>query len=552
MTDPVNWPRSGDALAPDGTTFGSHAGLVYGPSRPMELYSPEWWRERLLARLRARAAICEGYDEFYEGEQPLAFASKKFESVFGARYRRLPANFMPLVVDAEKERLIVQGFRFGAKPDSDKGVWRIWQDNQLDAESQIATEIALVKGVAYALVAPSPSGSPLITIEDPTETIVETAPGNRRVREAALKVWLDDDRYMRAYLYLPDVIYKWRSVNRRDNSGGYDTTRWEPHRDEGEDFPVRNQLGVVPVIPLLNRPRRDGTGRSEIAPAMGNQNAINKLRFDALVASEFVAFPQRWATNIDIPIDPDTGQPIAPFKPGVDVLWVAQRPTPEESAQYGDRIPPASFGQFPAADLAPYYTAIDNEVGAMASISRTPYHYLLGSPTSVPPTGESIKSSEAPLVRKVGVAALHFGEGWEEVMRVALVAANQPSKARTDGETIWADPETRNDAARTDSVIKQYQAGLLPDEIAWEELGYSQQQIDRIKALRAAEPVKAEADDLGPQVNAAGILIRSGFDPADALRAVGLDPIKHLGLLPVTVKDQAQLAAPAGVEDITA
>lgn len=38
-------------------------------------------------------------------------------------------------------------------------------------------------------------------------------------------------------------------------------------------------------------------------------------------------------------------------------------------------------------------------------------------------------------------------------------------------------------------------------------------------------------------VNAAGTLIRSGFDPAAALVAVGLDPITHLGLLPVTLQD---------------
>ena len=43
------------------------------------------------------------------------------------------------------------------------------------------------------------------------------------------------------------------------------------------------------------------------------------------------------------------------------------------------------------------------------------------------------------------------------------------------------------------------------------------------------------AEELGQRIGAAGTLIRSGFEPADALRAVGLDPIKHLGLLPVTL-----------------
>jgi hypothetical protein len=452
------------------------------------VYSPEWWVARLVGKLRSRAQDFNEYSSFYEGKQPLAFASDKFAETFGRRYSRLPSNFMPLVIEAERERMIVQGFRFG-KPDADKGVWRIWQANQLDAESQIAHEIALVKGVAYAMVAPGPTG-PSITIEDPCEMIVETAPGNRRIRLAALKVWVDDDGYTRAYLYLPDFIYKYRSAEKSTDSGTYswESVRWQPYADPDEDFPVKNQLGVVPVVPLLNRPRRDGTGRSEIAPVMGNQNAINKLRFDALVASEYVAFPQRWVTNIDIPVDPDTGQDIAPFRPGVDNLWAVRKPTPEDMAEYdAGKYPIPTLGQFPQGDLSPYINAIELELGLLATGSRTPYYYLFGTPSSVPPTGESIKSSEAPLVRKCIAEEVHLGEGWEETMRLALIASGQSSKARADGETIWSDPETRNEAARTDSILKQYQAGLLPDEFALEELGYSQQQITRIAELKAAE-----------------------------------------------------------------
>ena len=456
---------------------------------PLELYSPEWWLRRLLSRLMYRRSVVDEFDRFYLGTQPLAFASAKFREVFGERYSRLPANFMPLVVDAERERLAVQGFRFGDATRGDKDVWRIWQLNQLDAESQIAHEIALSKGVAYTIVAPGEDG-PVITIEDPTETIVETQPGNRRLRSAALKMWTDDERFMRAYLYLPDTIYKFRSAKAVPER----IEGWPAPSMVGEsEMPVTfdgdvevevHTLGV-PVIPLLNRPRRDGTGRSEIEPVMGNQNAINKLRFDALVASEFVAFPQRWVTNIDIPVV--DGKEIAPFKPGVDNLWASRLPTPEEAAQYGDKYPSPTFGQFPAADLKPYIDMMREEVGQMASISRTPYHYLLGEPTSVPPSGESLKSSEAPLVKKVGAQAVHFGEGWEETMRVALKADGQESKARNDAETMWADPETRNEAARTDSIIKQHAAGLIPDEFALEELGYSQQQIQRILDMKEQE-----------------------------------------------------------------
>jgi hypothetical protein len=496
--------------------------------KPLPL-TPEWWLKHLLVKLKTRAPMAREYDEFHEGQQRLAFASDKFAQVFGRRYARLPSNFMPLVVNAEKDRLVIQGFRFANRQAGDNTAWSIWQENQLDAESLIAHEIALVKGQAFALVTPQNGKTPLITIEDPTEVVVEAASGNRRLRQAALKVYRDDDDRMRAYLYLPDEIYRFRSE--RPVKGGtntWESISWEPYAEEGEEFPIKNPLGVVPVIPLTNRPRRDGSGRSEIASIMGNQNAINKLRFDALVASEFVAFPQRWATNIEIPTDPDTGKPIAPFRPGVDTVWIARRPDPDEAAQYGDKFPSAAFGQFPAADLRPYFSAIDSELGLMVAASATPYYYLFGSPSSVPPTGESIKSSEAALVKKVAAQELHFGEGWEEVMRLSLIAVNQQTKAKTDGEAIWQDAETRNEGARTDSVLKQWTSGLLPDEFALEELGYSPQAIARIAAMKAAATPQ--------RVDAAGALVRAGYDPADALRAVGLDPIKHLGLLPVTVQ----------------
>lgn len=454
-------------------------------SKPYTVGSYQWWLQRLLRRVQRQQAYCRPHWAFYEGHQPLAFASKKFHEAFDDRYEALPANFMPLVIDAERERLIVQGFRFGNKP-ADKAVWALWQANNLDAESQIAHEITLTKGASYTMVTPQNGRPPLITIEDPEQVALETQPGNRRVRIAALKVWRADDGYYYATLILPEYIFKFRTRNSTASEyagiSWTDPEIWVAAPGDGEDWPLRNELGEVTVVPLLNRPTRDGHGRSELVPIIGNQNAINFLRFSALVGSDVAALPQRWARNLDLDVDPDTGQVKVPFKPGVQNLWTTRRPTPEESAEYGDRYPATEFGQFPAADLRPFVTLIQEEVTQMASISRTPYHYLLGTPQSVPPTGESIKSSEAPLVKKVVAEAVHLGEGWEETMRLALIAQNQRTKARQDAETIWADPETRNEAVRTDSIIKQYEAQIITQEVALEELGYSPQVIARIMA----------------------------------------------------------------------
>ena len=66
---------------------------------------------------------------------------------------------------------------------------------------------------------------------------------------------------------------------------------------------------------------------------------------------------------------------------------------------------------------------------------------------------------------------------------------------------------------------------------------YTRQQYGLPQAAPDAfdELPEYDAEELAQRIGAAGTLIRSGFEPADALRAVGLDPIKHLGLLPVTL-----------------
>lgn len=47
------------------------------------------------------------------------------------------------------------------------------------------------------------------------------------------------------------------------------------------------------------------------------------------------------------------------------------------------------------------------------------------------------------------------------------------------------------------------------------------------------------------KVEAAKALVSVGYDPEDALKAVGLDPIKHTGILPVTLQKQDTPKAPA-------
>lgn len=424
--------------------------------------TPAWWTVRLLARLDARAPTMLRWDAYYRGDQPLAFASSKFTEAFGGRFRAFSSNFCALVVDGTRERMEITGFTMPNQR-STKKAWRIWQENDMDAFSQIAHTEALIKSVAYTLVEPT-RGTPRITVEDPFDAITESDPRDRRTRRAGLKRWMDDDGHLAVILYLPDRIWKLRSLSPWRHGADY---RLVPAPTDGEPWPIPNTLGVVPLVPLINRPRLHGSGQSEIDPVMSNQDAVNKYRADALVAAEFAAFRQRWAIGLDIPEDPKTGRPIEPFKAAVDRLWVVPPPDPDDPNPSEVRL-----GEFAATDLTPYQTMIESEVGAISSISRLPYHYLLGQPQAVPPSGESLKSSEAGLISKVKTQEIHFGEGWEETARLTLLAVGDPSGADRTARTEWRDPETRNEGVRADATMKVYSAGIIDRNEARASIGY--------------------------------------------------------------------------------
>lgn len=440
--------------------------------------TPAWWVRRLVAKMDQRKAQMQRWEDYYEGRQPLAFATERFREAFGGRFRAFSSNFMSLVVDGTRERMEVAGFDF-TNQRSAKKAWQLWQDNSMDAASQVAHTEALVKSVVYTLVTPGMVGeAPLITIEDAYDAITEDDPSGRR-RLAGLKRYVDDYGRLVLFLYLPEYIWKLRTTSVWQPGG---SLQLEPWPGEDATWPLRNPFGVVPLTPLYNRPRLHGRSQSEVAAVMSNQDAVNKYRADALVAAEYAAFRQRWATGLEVPLDPETGQPIEPFKAAIDRLWVVPPPDPDSPVD----MPEAKFGEFSATDLAPYQLMIQSEVGAISSISRMPYHYLLGQPDAVPPSGESLKSSEAGLISKVRTQLIHFGEGWEDTIRLALLAAGDERGYRDRAaSTAWRDPETRNEGARTDATVKAYESGIIDRNEARQALGYA---ITDATAQPAAEP----------------------------------------------------------------
>lgn len=462
--------------------------------------SPEWWLRRLYARLIARRPTIMTAAAYFDGAHNLAFASKKFTENFGGMFKAFSDNWCGVVVGACEERLNPLGFRVDEEASADHSATEIWQHNDMDAQAQIAHTDALAHGVAYATAWIGGDSKPEITVSSAMQTIVETHPKIRKRRLAGLRCWRDEYGYEHAELFLPGDVYLFKTEKKQtsDQPMQADQTRWVVDKKAaGVDDNGRmvNPLGVVPVVEFLNKPRlyvarQVGWGvHSELASIIPLQDATNKLMADLLIASEFSSFPQRWLTGYEVNEDPATKAPIDPdFKSGPGRLWWTEDPE-------------AKFGSFPAADLTNYVQSIELVVQHIASISATPPHYLRASADRL--SGESLKSAETGLVAKVRRKMTHFGDGWEDVMRLAgKIDGNERLANASMMETVWRDPESRTDAELADSVTKKKAMGV-PWQQCMEDLGYTPTQIERMRTMRADDALDLALNPPPPTIPAA-------------------------------------------------
>jgi hypothetical protein len=419
-------------------------------------------------KLDIQAGRARGFQEYYEGEQGvIALLDTEERRTFKTFLDEAGANWCELIVNAVAERLQVVGFRFGDDAASE-AAWTLWQANQMDADSELVQTDALVMGSSFVLVQPdedNPTGV-AITAESPLQATVLYQPGNRRRRLAGYKrfpeVPGEPGRDIEVLITPEEII------------------TWYPWELGPEVAP--NPAGTVGLIELVPQPRTVGWPRSELAPAISIQDRIMTILFNRCVAMDYGAFRQIWATGIRIARDvvktDDGGEAVKvvrPFDIGSNRLLTNENE--------GGR-----FGAFQESTLGGYLASVEQDVTMLAAITQTPAHYLTGHLVNL--SADAIKAAETGLVAKVRRRSLHFGEGYEEAMRLALQLAGSPAAVDVSAEVIWADFETRSEGQRVDALVKMATLGV-PREVLWQRWGATPQEIERWEEMLAAEQAAA-------------------------------------------------------------
>lgn len=424
---------------------------------------------RLDGKLAGEIPKLDRFDKYFEGEQPLKYMAPAMAAEIGDRVSQLVMNWLRFGAEAYENRLDVEGFRYRGSSSSDDELWRIWQVNGLDEQAQQAHLDALVLGRSYVIVGSGDGDDddPVVTVESPFQVFAERDPRTRKVT-AAVKRWQDGegkDAVQRATLYLPNSTQSFR----------FDK-EWKAEGEADE-----HELGVVPVVPLVNRPRiLRPDGLSEFHDVLPIADAANKMATDMMVSAEFHAMPRRWAVGLrsDDFVD-ESGKPISVWSRDTGTLWSSEN---QET----------KFGQFQEADLSVFHNSIKLLAQLASQMLALPPHYLSFVGDN-PASADAIRSSETQLVKRVERKHTYFGGSWEDVQRLVLriKSGDWDENAKTL-ETVWRDPSTPTVAQVADATVKKVQTGIVPVEQARIDLGYTQQQRDNM--LEMDERAKSNPD----------------------------------------------------------
>lgn len=447
--------------------------------------TPDQWLDRLTKAHDADLPQLKRLDSYYEGKQPLSYMAPELMRELNDRLRQLVINWPRLVVDALEERLDVEGFRFSDDAEADSDLWGIWQANDLDEESQLGHVDALAMRRSFVIVGANENNeaNPLITVESPLEVYAERDPRTREV-VAAVKRWTEDvpnaESVDHATLYLPGLTTWYVKVKGKEV--------WIPDPDIAPDV---TGLDRPPVVPLVNRARtRDRGGVSELADVIPVSDALCKIATDMMVSAEYHAIPRRWAAGLTEEdfVDPD-GRKVSTFTARIGGLWTSENPE-------------TKFGQFAEAQLGNFHETINALARVVSGLTGLPPHFL-GYIGGEPISADAIRASEARLIKRAERRQRAFGGSWERVMRLAMQIRDGSVPANAARlETIWRDAATPTLAQTADAVVKLHAENLLPDEMAWEMMQFSQTQIARMLDMQERQADRAIGAEFSAMIGA--------------------------------------------------
>lgn len=440
---------------------------------PLVTITPEL-AENLTNQLRSRYDSQSAFSKvrsYLAGDHGLPYMPDyRVENEYREVARRSVSNWLPLVSDTFTKRLFVEGYRPTDTLDN-SDPWDYWQANKLDARQTIVHRGAIEYGTSYVLVLPGKMRDQRVPYIKPLSPLRSMA-------------WYQDpdDEYPEvAIQLLGRSVDGAEIVEIYDDTNVYTFTKEAPYSTEGLNGGAGPSMTVTPdwtntatkehglnVVPFVRfRERLDDRPYGAIFPLLEDQDRINEITFAIHMALQFGVFRQRWATGLAIPQD-EAGHLLEPFKSGIDRLWVSE----DQEARFGD------FAQTSIADHLQAYTQAVKTFAAHAQIDP---NMLTGDVINV--SSEALGSLQDSTTQQLAQYKMIFGESWEQVFRLAALAAGDTTAASDlSAQTRWRDDTSHEFLTTVQGLGALVTTLQVPAEALWTKVpGMSDQDIQAWK-----------------------------------------------------------------------
>jgi hypothetical protein len=404
-------------------------------------------------------------EAYYEGSVSEVFSNTKWQKLLTSNKTDFRFNFARTVVESVLNRLEINNITANTQSANEK-IASIWKMNDMQIDADEIHRRALAYGDCYSIVWTNVEGQVTIDYNSPLTTVMVYDDENPRIKKFAAKLWQTEDpndykkKIARLNMYYPDRIEKFEMSGEVENvisAGGFvliDT--------------VENPWDYVPVFHFRTTKQY---GRPEHQDAYGPQDAINKLVITHMNTVDYQGAPQRYALSgngnsaeFEDFDDAEVSDNLGALKNGPGELWYLKGVS--------------RVGEFAPADHKVFTEPVTQFVRSMASITNTPLHYF--EKTGSVPSGEGLRTAEAPLLKKVEDRQITFGSTWADMFRFILQIENED--AEPDIVVDWKAVESMDSLDAWEVAVKKRVVGVSLEQVLI-EMGYSLELASKIASF---------------------------------------------------------------------
>lgn len=404
-------------------------------------------------------------ETYYEGTNSEVFPNNRWYKLLGNAGSDFRFNFARTVVDSVLNRLEIANITANTD-EANRQINDIWQMNDLQIDADEIHRRALVYGDCYAIVWTDVEGNITVDYNSPLTTVMIYDDERPRVKRFAAKLWQSEDpmdhtkKTSHLNMYYTDRIEKYTMPG--------EVVNIVSHSGFVLNEVIENPWGEVPVFHFRTSKQY---GRPEHIDAYGPQDAINKLIVTHMTTVDYQGAPQRYALSgsgnsaefEDFEDDAAVEDNIGRLKNGPGELWYLKGV---------DKV-----GEFSPADHKVFTEPVKDFVRSMASITCTPLHYF--EKTGSIPSGESLRTAEAPLIAKVKDRQITFGSTWADMFRFILKIDNA---AEPNVQVKWKDIESMDSLDAWEVAVKKRVVGVSLEQVLI-EMGYDTEVAAAIAAV---------------------------------------------------------------------